>query len=179
MWDILSRRSKIHLLRCVFLFSILFIIGSSILGKGSISNVAVAYARASSNGYLPPVTCPSPAAPTSQSILVILLDRSGSLYDTDPNGYSTSVTKALADLWPGIMIVIPFGDPQLNDPHTTVPILPVYKATVSDPTQRDTLKENVQAYPIKGGTPLAPAMRKTLALSELQNPPQGSKAIII
>ena len=39
------------------------------------------------------------------------------------------------------------------------------------------MKENVQNYPIIGGTPLAPAMRK--ALQELQNPPQGSRVIII
>ena len=179
MWDILSRRSKSHLLRCIFLFGIIFIIGSGILGQHSISNVAIAYTMIPNNRYLAPVTCSSPAVPTGQSILVILLDRSGSLYDTDPNGYSTSVTKALADLWPGTMIVIPFGDPLLNDPNSTVPVLPVYKAILSDPTQRDALKENVQNYPIKGGTPLAPAMRKALSLPEVQNAAQGSRVIII
>src|SRR5438552_8223295 len=65
-------------------------------------------------------SCPGVGTVTSQSLLVVLLDRSGSLTfqpgATDPNGYSTSVTKALADLWPGFMAVVPFS----ND---TTPVL--------------------------------------------------------
>src|SRR5438034_10323602 len=113
MWGIVSRRSKSYILRCTFLFSI--IIGSGILGKSFVFNVAVAHAMAKNSSHVATVACPSPAAPTSQSLLVVLLDRSGSLTEgaspTDPNGYSTSVTQALADLWPGKMAVIPFtGD---------------------------------------------------------------------
>src|SRR5438876_6619868 len=59
-------------------------------------------------------SCPTVGAITNQSLLVVLLDRSGSLtYQpgaTDPDGYSRSVTKALADLWPGTMAVIPFSN---------------------------------------------------------------------
>jgi serine/threonine protein kinase len=53
-----------------------------------------------------------------KTMLVVLLDRSGSLVvgdkATDPEGYSTSVTKALADLWSGNIAVIPFGRDQAN-----------------------------------------------------------------
>ncbi len=118
--------------------------------------------------------CLAAGAVTSQSLLVVLLDRSGSLIlqpgATDPNGYSTSVTKALADLWPGIMAVIPFsGD------TTSLPILG--PATLSDPTQQADLKNKVENYPIGGNTPLAPAMHEALAL--LQKAAPGSRAIIV
>src|SRR6266568_9356191 len=88
---------------------------------------------------------------TPQSLLVVLLDRSGSLVyqpgATDPDGYSTSVTKALADLWPGEMAVIPFS-------YTSTPV--IGPAILSDQNQRNQLKEAVQNYPIGGDTPLAP-----------------------
>lgn len=105
----------------------------------------------------------------SQPLLVVLLDRSGSLTygpgATDPNGYSTSVTKALADLWPGDMAVIPFsGD--------ATPVLGPYPMS-----QRDQLKQQVQNYPIGGNTPLAPALHKALDL--LKNAPSGSKVVIV
>ncbi len=79
----------------------------TLLGFGSTHSATSAYARITSTHHKL-ATCSNPAAPTSQSVLVVLLDRSGSLHSSDPDGYSTSVTKALADLWPGIMIVIPY-----------------------------------------------------------------------
>lgn len=116
-------------------------------------------------------SCPVAGDVTNQSLLVVLLDRSGSLtYEpgaTDPDGYSTSVTKALADLWPGSMTVIPFS----ND--TT----PVFSANLSDPAQREQLKQQIESYPIGGDTPLAPAMHKALDL--LHNASSGSRVIIV
>jgi len=119
---------------------------------------------------------PNAPAPTNQSLLVVLLDRSGSLIQgssaTDPNGYSTSVTKALADLWPGKMAVIPFsGDTQ------SLPILGLY--TLSDPTQLSSLKEKVQNYPVGGDTPLGPAMQEALGLLGQHGNPPGSRVVII
>src|SRR6266571_4486747 len=122
MWGILSHRSKSYILRCTFLFGIIFIIGSGLVGRNFVFPMTVAHAMAQNRSHTATVACPTPTAPTNQSLLVVLLDRSGSLTEgaspTDPNGYSTSVTKALADLWPGQMAVIPFtGD------TTQLPIL--------------------------------------------------------
>ena len=117
-------------------------------------------------------TCPAVGAITSQSLLVVLLDRSGSLtYEpgaTDPDGYSTSITKALADLWPGSMAVIPFS-------NNTTPVLGPY--VLADQAQRDQLKSAVQNYPIGGDTPLAPALHKALDL--LKGAAPGSRAVIV
>lgn len=116
--------------------------------------------------------CAPPAAVSDQSLLVVLLDRSGSLIDqpgaTDPDGYSTSVTKALADLWPGSMAVIPFS-------NGNTPVLG--PAVLSDASQRGALKNEIQNYPIGGSTPLAPAMQKALDL--LKHAPAGSQAVIV
>ena len=60
-------------------------------------------------------------------------------------------------------------------------MLPVYRATLSDPTQRDRLKAEVENYPVLGGTPLAPAMSEALdpeKVPELANAPPGSRAMI-
>src|SRR5438105_5507229 len=108
------RKSK-TVLRGIFLFGMIFALCGSFLGTGfGSSNTASAYAQAPTLKHLIPADCKHGTAPTSQSLLVVLLDRSGSLVDepgaTDPEGYSTSVVKAIADLWPGAMIVIPFGD---------------------------------------------------------------------
>lgn len=117
-------------------------------------------------------SCSAAGTVTDQSLLIVLLDRSGSLtYQpgaTDPDGYSTSVTRALADLWPGSMAVIPFS----ND---ATPV--IGPATLSDASQRDSLKQAVENYPIGGDTPLAPAMHKALEL--LKNAPAGSRVVIV
>ncbi len=176
MWGFVSHRSRGYILRCTFLFGIIFIICSGILGKGFVFNVAAAHAMAKNDSHMATVACPSPTAPTNQSLLVVLLDRSGSLTEgtspTDPNGYSTSVTKALTDLWPGQMAVIPFaGD-------TTQ--LPIFGPdTLSDPTQRADLKNKVQNYPIGGDTPLGPAMHEALDLLHQKGSPPGSRVIVI
>lgn len=114
----------------------------------------------------------SSASPNAQSLLIVLLDRSGSLIEgnapTDPNGYSTSVTKALADLWLGQMAVIPFsGD------SATLPIL--------GPSSGVSLKNQIQetAAHIGGATPLAPAMQEALNLLQKKGNPRGSRVIII
>ena len=133
-------------------------------------------AHAMSSGAITPArslaSCAQPAEVSNQSLLVVLLDRSGSLtYQpgaTDPDGYSTSVTKALADLWPGSMAVIPFS-------NESTPVLG--PAVLSDAGQRTTLKNEIQNYPIGGNTPLAPAMQKALEL--LKNAPAGSRVVIV
>jgi hypothetical protein len=119
-----------------------------------------------------PARCATNQNTTASSLLVVLLDRSGSLIAqpgaTDPQGYSTSVTRALTDLWPGVMAVIGFG----ND-HT--PIWGPY--TLADPRQRAALKNQIQQYPLGGDTPLAPALLAALTL--LGRAPGGSRMIVV
>lgn len=119
-------------------------------------------------------SCQQATTPTNQSLLIVLLDRSGSLtYQpgaTDPDGYSTSVTKALADLWPGKMAVIPFSNGQ-------TPILG--PATLSDPIQQADLKNKIQNYPIGGDTPLGPAVHGALNLLPQNQVPAGSRVVLI
>ncbi|HLG64603.1 MAG TPA: vWA domain-containing protein [Ktedonosporobacter sp.] len=135
-------------------------------------------ARTISTGFdvSSPAECRQPADVNDKSLLVVLLDRSGSLTlqpsPTDPNLYSTSVTKALTDLWPGDMAVIPFsGD------TTNLPILG--PATLSNPVQRADLKGKIESFPIGGDTPLEPAMQEALDLLHQQGTPAGSRVVII
>lgn len=119
-------------------------------------------------------TVPSASKPGPNSLLVVLLDRSGSLIDepgaTDPNHYSTSVTKVLADQWPGKMVVIPFkGD--------SIPLKQIGPYVMSDPTQRDNLKNQIPEADPNGGTPLGPALDQALQLMHVAAP--GSRVVII
>jgi von Willebrand factor type A domain len=159
-----------------FTMCIIFIIFTSFIGEGFGFSVFVAHAMVDNHRFLSVTSCPSVLQPTSQSLLVVLLDRSGSLTQgsspTDPKGYSTSVTKALTDLWPGEMAVIPY-----NGDTTTLPIYgPV---TLSDPIQRTDLKQKVQGALIGGDTPLEPAMQEALDLFHHLANPSGSRVIVI
>ncbi len=137
---------------------------------------ATAYAMTVNTDQLAFSNCPVAADLISQSPLVILLESSGSLIietgATDPNDYSTSVTKALADLLPGVMAVIPFsGDTtQLPVPGSDI---------LSDPKQRTDLKNKVQNCIIGGNTPLDPFMQEALDLLRQQGNPPGSRMIVI
>ena len=121
-------------------------------------------------------SCPTsqPTKPGPNSLLIVLLDRSGSLVDepgaTDPNDYSTSVTRVLADQWPGRMVVIPFkGD--------GIPLQQIGPYAMSDPTQRDNLKNQIPEPDPHGDTPLGPALDQALQLLHVAAP--GSKVVII
>lgn len=161
-----SIRSHIGL---TFSFILLLVLSCGIL---LLPGVARAASLEAGTLTRPLAGCAQPAAVSDQSLLIVLLDRSGSLVDqpgaTDPDGYSTSVTKALADLWPGSMAVIPFS-------NGSTPVLG--PAALSNAGQRDALKNEIQNYPIGGNTPLAPAMQKALDL--LKHAPAGSRAVIV
>lgn len=119
----------------------------------------------------------SKSCPTSQPtkpVLVILLDQSCSLIEEpraiDPNHYSTSVTKVLADRWPGKMAVIPFkGD--------TIPLKQIGSYAMTDSTQRDDLKNQISEADPNGDTPLGQAMDQALQLTKGTDP--GSKVVVI
>ncbi len=161
-----SIRSHIGL---TFSFILLLVLSCGILLLPGVARAASLEAGTSTRSL---ASCAQPAAVSDQSLLVVLLDRSGSLVDqpgaTDPDGYSTSVTRALADLWPGSMAVIPF-----SNEHTPV----LGPAVLSDAGQRDALKNEIQNYPIGGNTPLAPAMQKALDL--LKHASAGSRMVIV
>jgi hypothetical protein len=129
----------------------------------------LALARATQSS---PTRCAKNQSITANSLLVILLDRSGSLIArpgaTDPEGYSTSVTRALADLWPGMMAVITFG----ND---RTPTWGPYR--LADPGQRALLKNAIQQSSPGGDTPLAPALLAAFTL--FQHASGGSRMVIV
>jgi Mg-chelatase subunit ChlD len=161
---------KIRRLYSSSFLGIILIVSASLASIGLNSTAHIALAASSPRSIS--ANCQAAQPPNNQSLLVVLLDRSGSLTAepgaTDPNGYSTSVTKALADLWPGSMAVVPFSNDQ-------TPVLG--PAVLSDPTQRANLKNSVENYPIGGNTPLGPAMHQALKL--LQGAAPGSRVIIV
>ena len=157
------------------IFSLLSII------LGGVLTIGVAPAQASSmtlpaNHLAINSACPAVGDPTSNSLLVVLLDRSGSLVAkngaTDPQHYSTSVTKSLAELWPGHMAVVPFQNDVTTVPHFG-------PATLSDPQQKAALENQIDQTnsSIGGGTPLEAAMREGLTL--LNGAPSGSRVVLI
>lgn len=162
---------KLSYLQCILrvctLYGLFFIVTSS---------SPTAFAKHTSLVRLSHITsdCPSAVIPTNSSLLVVLLDRSGSLIAqpgaTDADGYSTSTTKALADLWPGNMAIIPFG----ND---ATPLLGPVKLAI--PSQQIGIKREIDQYPIEGNTPLAPAMQQALLVLQRQGYPRGSRIILI
>ncbi len=160
MWEVLSRKKRHHLQLMCILSSLVFIVWACL--PVSAASAAVFRQQAKS------ATCPSPVAPTSQSQLVVMLDRSGSLDATDPDRYSTSVTKALTDLWPGSMVVVFFSKDQAQKLGPVV---------LSDPAQRAKLQQEIENYPIGGETPLGPAMHT--ARDTLKAAKPGSRAMII
>jgi len=162
--------------RSAFRRGILLIVCVVLLSAGVSLQKNIAYAGEATSVFRMLATCPisDSVKPGPNSLLVVLLDRSGSLIDgqeaTDPNHYSTSVTKALADMWPGKMAVIPFkGD--------TIPLKQIGPYALSDPTQRDTLKNQIPEADPNGDTPLGPAMDQALQLTKGAAP--GSRVVVI
>src|SRR5947208_1319063 len=100
---------------CVLVFS-LFLVNIALSGYTVTTHINASF-QIQHNG----TACAGTDQLGCNALLAILLDRSGSLIasvgkspPTDPDGYSGSVTKALADLWPGNVAVIPFGNDQAN-----------------------------------------------------------------
>lgn len=162
MQQTIQHRHSITMFRCLFI----------LLASLALYIPGVAHAAASKTISTSLAACAPAGDITPQSLLVVLLDRSGSLTfepgATDPDGYSTSVTKALADLWPGKMAVVPFS-------NSSTPVIGPYP--MSDLQLRDQLKNAVQNYTIGGNTPLDPAMQQALTL--LKGAPAGSRVVIV
>jgi hypothetical protein len=112
--------------------------------------------------------------PTAQSLLVVLLDRSSSLLNTDPQEYSTSVAKILADLWPGKMAIIFF-----SDIHSPLPQIGPIDLTQSE--TRDQLKDQIESQRtnLLGWTPTQSAVEQAQQVLSQENYPAGSRVILI
>ena len=133
-------------------------------------------ASANSSKHLAATPCtnlPQPQ-PSSNSLLVVLLDRSGSLVakqsPTDPDLYSTSVTRSLADLWPGKMVVIAFHT-ILTPTGEQVQLIKhgPYNVGGSD-SGRTLMKNEIQNLPLpRQGTPTGPAMDEALAITQSEH----------
>ncbi len=173
-------RQTLHLFHRQFMFIFITVIGLLILSTPFSPSVLA------SPSYLGKVTFVASThiiaqQPNQQSLLIVLLDRSGSLVGTggtDPDDYSTSVTRALADLWPGKMVVITF--PKVNssvDDQDQVDQLGPYDLT--DATQRQTLKNAIPEPDPNGWTPLYRAMDQAKTFLQKGPVPAGSQAIII
>jgi|GEM_PF-1418580 len=161
-------------------YRFLVIIGIILVSYGSIafSRIFVSPPLVYASTKTLSATCAGASSikPTSDSLLIVLLDRSGSLgiggsSGTDPENYSASVTDVLSDLWPGPMAVIPFYANGTQLIYS--PIGPLA------PAQRNILKTQVNALQSTGWTPLAEAMQSAQQVLTQQGTPPGSRIVVI
>ena len=107
-------KSNNHILRLKLLAIMLMLISTCTF---SFTYTDIVHANAGNVQTQQINNCNGASQLNENSLLVVLLDRSGSLIagdTTDPEGYSGSATDALADLWPGNIAVIPFGNNKAN-----------------------------------------------------------------
>lgn len=118
--------------------------------------------------------CLSSALPDEHSLLIVLLDRSASLAQTDPNEYSTSVTRMLANLWPGRMAVIFFKG-------ATSPLPQLGPLDLTQPGARTQLQTQIEAQKeaLYGDTPTQYAVEQASKLLEQNGYPGGSEVMLI
>ena len=124
------------------------------------------------------LSCAGPSQLNSESLLVVLLDRSGSLVTgptTDPEGYSGSVTNALADLWPGNIAVIPFGNDRADKLGKGV----FAHSSTSDLTTLKDLVKRTFPPPNDADTPLGLAIQSAKMLFEQQGITACSRVVIV
>ncbi|MFL5626738.1 MAG: hypothetical protein ACJ788_14230 [Ktedonobacteraceae bacterium] len=164
-------REKNSFYRFLQIFGLVIIICEEIIFGSAVAFPHLVYADKSAL----PTACTSAVStkPGSASLLIVLLDRSGSLgiggSGADPQNYSGSITNALSDLWQGPMAVIafPFGssDTQLIGPFP--------------PGKREALKNQVNNLTSQGSTPLESAMKVAQSLLQQQGFPKGSRIVLI
>lgn len=135
---------------------------------------AIALTRQASVPSAPRLLSIPIAQPTSQSLLAVLLDRSGSLVDTDPGEYSASIARVLADLWPGKMVIIFFNG-------TQTPLLQIGPVDLTQNGARDQLKSAIekQRYNVQGWTPTQVAVEQARDVFAQAGYPAGSQVVMI
>lgn len=144
-------------------------LGGSVLLAGS--GMPRSARAAGSGGAL---SCRPAAMPEARSLLVVLLDRSASLARTDPQEYSTSVTRVLADLWPGRMAVLFF--------RGSSPRLPqLGPVDLAQPGARTQLKASIEAQRnmLGGDTPTQYAVEQAGGVLAQNGYPAGSRVMLI
>ena len=183
MKRVLNKRSNFfrHYLA---LLGIICAMGVAFSGIISFSFVSTAYASPGKYQGVTPCSNPAQPAPSNNSLLVVLLDRSGSLVAdasaTDPDLYSASVTKALADVWPGKMAIVAFHTIKSSGNDEQVQLTTIGPLQVGgDQTQRGELKNQVQLLPKPSlGTPTGPAMDKALEIIGNEKAPLSRVVLI-
>jgi Mg-chelatase subunit ChlD len=147
----------------------ILLLGSSVFLAGSGLPV-----RAQAAGPGEALACRPATVPDTHSLLVVLLDRSASLARTDPQEYSTSVTRVLADLWPGRMAVLFF--------RGTSPHLPqLGPLDLTRPGARAALQTQIEAQRnvLGGDTPTQYAVEQAAGVLVQNGYPAGSRVMLI
>lgn len=159
----LKRRFWLNVLSLlIYLGSGVLLMGSGIVSQSRGTNLAGV------------ASCKPAATPDARSLLVVLLDRSSSLAQTDPEEYSTSVTRVLTDLWPGRMAVLFFSG--------TAPHLPqLGPVDLTQPGARAQLKTQIEARrnALNGDTPTQYAVEQAAQLLAQTAYPAGSRVMLI
>ena len=151
------------------IFLLLICLGCSVFFMGN----GVPY-RTAGTGLDSAISCKLAATPDARSLLVVLLDRSSSLAQTDPQEYSTSVTRVLTDLWPGRMAVLFFSG--------TAPRLPqLGPVDLTQPGARAQLQAQIEAQrnALNGDTPTQYAVEQAAQLLAQSGYPAGSRLMLI
>jgi hypothetical protein len=119
-------------------------------------------------------SCLPTLAPDEHSLLLVLLDRSSSLAQTDPEEYSTSVTRIMANLWPGRMAVLFFSGTSKQVPQ----LGPV---DLTQPGARERLQTQIEAQrnALHGDTPTQYAVEQAAQILAQNGYPRGSQVMLI
>lgn len=119
-------------------------------------------------------SCLPTLTPDEHSLLLVLLDRSSSLAQTDPQEYSTSVTRILANLWPGRMAVLFFSGTSKQVPQ----LGPV---DLTQPGARERFQTQIQAQrnALHGDTPTQYAVEQAAHILAQNGYPRGSQVMLI
>ena len=165
------------------LLNMLCAIGVAFSSTIALSHTATAYASTFQVQDVTSCQNPPQPAPDSNSLLVVLLDRSGSLVanpgGTDPTLYSASVTRALADLWPGKMAVVAFNTTTASGSEQVQLNIIGPSSVGSSKAQREDLKNKILLLPKPNlGTPTGPAMDKALEIIRNENAPLAKVVLI-
>jgi hypothetical protein len=148
-------------------------LASSLFGAGN----SLPLQRLRSGQHLPitgKASCLATSTPNAQSLLIVLLDRSSSLAQTDPAEYSTSITRVLANLWPGRMAVILFSG-------TTQPLPQLGPVDLILPGARAHLQTQIEAQKnvLNGDTPTQYAVEQATRMLVQNGYPLGSEVMMI
>lgn len=152
---------------CVMFANWLLVGGSAFPPASRTTGPSLPIARTASS-------CLPTRAPDERSLLLVLLDRSSSLAVTDPEEYSTSVTRIMADLWPGRMAVLFFSGTSKQ-----IPQLGPVDLTRPGARERLQTRIEVQRNALHSNTPTQYAMEQAGQILAQNGYPRGSRVMLI